>query len=266
MNNYGVRRKSIQINNLATSFLDKGQGETIVALHGIPTSSLLFSPLFPLFSHNRIIAPDLLGQGQTNAPSTGLLDYAAYAAHLREFLNIVPPQHFHFLVHDLGGVLGLDWATENVERIDSLIILSTTITGSLWVGKLLYVANLVFGQSLLRWGMQSTLKRPQELNATIIDEWVRPWSRHRILRGMDHFARHHLQRIRSKLSRLRVPTLVIWGRDDNVFPLHHATSITQAFPHAKFYVIPECGHWSPIDAPEGIAKCILEFLRTNDSA
>ncbi len=153
------------MNHITTSFLENGQGETVVALHGIPTSSLLFAPLLPFLNNYRLIAPDLLGQGQTEVPATGPLDYAAYADHLRAFMSVVSPHRFHFLIHDLGGVLGLDWATENVERLKSLIILSTTLTESMRVGKLLYLANLVFGQGLLRWGMQSTLK-PQDQPAT----------------------------------------------------------------------------------------------------
>jgi pimeloyl-ACP methyl ester carboxylesterase len=266
MNNIVLQRKSIQLSNVTTGFLDSGEGETIVALHGIPTSSLLFSPLLPLLGRYRIIAPDLLGQGHTGTPPAGMLDYAAYAGHLREFMEAVPPRRFHLLVHDLGGVLGLDWATENAERIKSLIILSTTLTGSVRVGKLLYAANLIFGQSLLRWGMQSTLKRPHKLDAALMDEWVRPWSRRRILRGMDHFASRRLQLLRAKLDCIRVPTLVIWGEQDNVFPLHHASSIAQVFPHANIRTISGCGHWSPLDAPEEIAQFMLEFFEDNGFA
>jgi len=157
-------------------------------------------------------------------------------------MNHVPPPRFHLLVHDLGGVLGLDWATDHIERVQSLIILSTTVTGSLRVGTLLYAANVVFGQSVLRWGMPSTLKRVQKLDPALQEEWIRPWSRRRILRGTDHFARHRLQHIRAKLNRLRVPILIVWEAQDNIFPLQHASSLMQAVPQAQLCVIPRCGH------------------------
>jgi haloalkane dehalogenase len=253
-------RRQIQLNGLTTAYLDHGQGETIVALHGIPTSSLLFAPLTPHLSNYRLIAPDLLGQGQTETPASGPLDYAAYAGHVRAFMDAVPPQEFHLLLHDLGGVLGLDWATENVERLASLIILSTTITESFRVGKALYAANLILGQSLLRWGMHSTLKRPQKLDARLIEEWGRPWSRRRILRGTDHFAGDHLQRLRAKLNRIRAPVLVIWGEQDNIFPVRRAASIMRALPQARMFTIKQCGHWSVLDAPGEIAQLMLKFL------
>jgi pimeloyl-ACP methyl ester carboxylesterase len=70
-------RKSIQLNGSLTSYLDCGKGETIVALHGIPTSSLLFAPLAPFLDEYRLIAPDLLGQGRSESPPPGPLDYQA---------------------------------------------------------------------------------------------------------------------------------------------------------------------------------------------
>jgi pimeloyl-ACP methyl ester carboxylesterase len=258
-------RRQIQLNNLRTAYLDEGQGETIVALHGIPTSSLLFAPLLPHLSNYRLIAPDLLGQGQTETPAIGPLDHSAYAEHLRAFMEAVPPPRFHLLIHDLGGVLGLDWTTEHVERLESLIILSTTITESFRVGKALYAANLVFGRSVLRWAMQFTLKRPQKLDATLIDEWVKPWSRRRILRGTDHFAGHHLQRIRAKLNRIPVPVLIIWGEQDDIFPLRRASSIVRALPQARMFTIKQCGHWSVLDAPDEIAQ-LVKFFTANGQA
>jgi haloalkane dehalogenase len=175
-------------------------------------------------------------------------------------MDSVPSRRVHLLLHDLGGVLGLDWATENVERLESLIILSTTITGSFRVGIALYIANLIFGQAFLRRGMQSTLKRPRKLDPALIEEWARPWSRRRILRGADHFARHHLQQIRSKLERIQAPVIVVWGAQDHIFPLQHASSILKAFPQAMLFRIDRCGHWSPLDAPDEVAQFMMAFF------
>lgn len=256
-------RRSIQLNGVTTTYLDVGQGDTLVALHGIPTSSLLLAPLLPHLTNFRVIAPDLLGQGHTATPSTGPLDYAAYATHLCAFLEAVPPHQFHLLLHDLGGILGLEWAAEHVERVKSMTILSTTMTESFRVGRALYAANLILGQRVLRWGMRFTLKRAQ-LETALLDEWVTPWSRRRILRGTDHFATHHLQRIRSKVEQLRVPVLIMWGKQDTIFPLPHASGLVRMFPNARLCTIERCGHWSPLDAPEEVAQYVLEFYRANN--
>lgn len=175
-------RRSIQLENVATTYLDVGQGDTLVALHGIPTSSLLFAPLLPHLTNYRVIAPDLLGIGHTATPSTGPLDYATYATHLCAFLEAVPSHQFHLLVHDVGGTLGLEWAAEHLERVKTVMILSATLTGSFLVGRALYMGNLILGQRFLRWGMRFTLKRAR-LETAWLEEWVTPWSRRRILQG-----------------------------------------------------------------------------------
>jgi len=108
-----IARRSVVLEGITTCYLDAGSGEPLVALHGIPTSSALFEPLVPFLKGYRLIAPDLLGQGDTDVPGTGPLGYAAYARHLRTFLEAVPPPTFHLLVHDLGGILGLEWACDH---------------------------------------------------------------------------------------------------------------------------------------------------------
>jgi len=259
---HSTERKTVLIGGLSTAYLDVGRGETIVALHGIPTSSALFEPLLPFLTEYRVIAPDLLGQGGTESLTTGALGHAAYAEHLSEFLELVPPPTFHLLVHDLGGVLGLEWASDHSERVKSVVILSTTVTWS-WRVSLICAGNLLFGQTLLRYGMQTALKRGMALAPALVENWIQPWSRRRILRGVDHFASAHLRRLRSKLSCLRLPALVIWGEQDDIFPLAHAARIIKALPQARLVTLARCGHWSPLDAPEEVAQHMIEFLRSN---
>jgi len=113
---------------------------------------------------------------------------------------------------------------------------------------------------LLRWGMRRTLKQPGDLDDELIEEWARPWSRRRVLRGADHFAERHLKHIRSRLAHIRAPALVLWGMRDDIFPLKHAAEIVKALPQARLQVIEGCGHWLPLDAPKEVARILSEFL------
>jgi haloalkane dehalogenase len=259
-----IAKRCIFLDGIATSYLDVGSGEALVALHGIPTSSALFEPLLPFLDQYRVIAPDLLGQGETGAPTTGRLGFLAYSRHLGLFMDKIPPPTFHLLIHDFGGVLGLNWACDHQERVRSVVILSTTVSWSFRVGVLIYAANILLGDRLIRWAVSATLKRSNRPEAELIDQWAHPWSRRRILRGMDHFSPGHLKRLRSKLRNIRVPVLVIWGKEDNVFGLAHALRIVKELPRSRLVTIPRCGHWSPVDAPEEVARHIVEFLGSAD--
>jgi haloalkane dehalogenase len=251
-----IAKRGVIVDGIPTGYLDVGSGEVLVALHGIPTSSALFEPLLPWLEHYRVIAPDLLGQGE--------LGFMAYSRHLEAFMDQIPPSAFHMLIHDFGGVLGLEWACDNQERVRSIVVLSTTVSWSFRVGMLVYAANLLLGDKLIRWAVGATLKGGNKLEASLVDSWARPWSRRRILRGLDHFSPRHLKRLRSKLRSIRVPVQVIWGEEDNVFGLTHALRIVKELPRSRLVTIPRCGHWAPVDAPEEVARHIVEFLGSAD--
>src|SRR5215831_4798685 len=118
----------------------------IVAVHGIPTSSLLFEPLLPYLDGCRLIAPDLLGQGHTEMQASGRLGFEAYERHFGGFMEAIPPSQFNLLVHDFGGIIGLNWLLDHPERVQRLIILSTTL---LWTWRWELVVRFIFLGNLL---------------------------------------------------------------------------------------------------------------------
>jgi pimeloyl-ACP methyl ester carboxylesterase len=248
------------VDGIQTSYLDVGDGEPIVALHGIPTSSALFAPLVPRLAGYRLIAPDLLGQGQTEVPPRGSLGFATYLKHLDAFLSDVPPARFHLLVHDFGGVLGMTWAMGNADRVKSIVVLSTTVTPSTRVA-LLGAANLLIGARGLRHLMPWTLVRSRVLSPELLQNWAGPWTRRRLLRGLDFFSPSRLQQLRERLAGFPRPVLLVWGTNDQVFPLSHAKVLQEMLPLATMVKIPRCGHWSTLDAPEEVAESVTTFCR-----
>lgn len=247
------------LNGVLTSYVDVGEGEPIVALHGIPTSSALFVPLVPHLQGYRLIAPDLLGQGRTATPAAGRLDFAAYLEHLGAFLDMIPPRTFHLLVHDFGAVLGLTWATRHLDRVRSVTVLSTTVAFGPRV-VLLVGANLILGPRIIEWLLPWTLQRSKNaLPPRLQREWAMPWTRRRLLRGMDHFSATHLRNLREHLGVVTRPVLVLWGEADTVFPVSHGEQLRKALPNAVLETIPACGHWAPLDAPCEVAKHVRAF-------
>jgi pimeloyl-ACP methyl ester carboxylesterase len=97
---------------------------------------------------------------------------------------------------------------------------------------------------------------------SLVERWARPWSRRRILRGQDHFSASHLKCLRSKLGEIQAPVLLIWGEQDNIFPLSHARRLLTGLPCSKLVTIPVCGHWSPVDAPAEVAHHLVAFLQS----
>ena len=70
----------------------------------------------------------------------------------------------------------------------------------------------------------------------------------------------HNPKLLRRLHRIRVPTLVVWGQDDRLFPLEHARAFQQAIPGAKLAVLPGCGHVPPLDRPDEFVRTVGDFL------
>jgi pimeloyl-ACP methyl ester carboxylesterase len=258
-------RRFVHVEGVRTAYVDVGAGEPIVALHGIPTSSELFDPLLPALVGFRVIAPDLLGQGETAVPAKGPVGHAEYAAHLAAFLDVVAPPTFHLVVHDLGGVLGLEWAAAHPERLRTLVVLSATGTFTLrWAmrARLRRLRNLLGGvSSMRRWIREIPQQQPAALDVGLAGRWARPWTRRRALRGRDHYARPHLARVKAGLARIHAPVLLLWGDRDEVFPRRHAKRLRRRLSSAELKVIEGGGHWLPLDVPWRTGEEIAEFIR-----
>ncbi len=236
----------------------------MVALHGIPTSSELFDPLLPGLDGFRLIAPDLLGHGQTGVPARAPIGYAQYAKHLAAFLEAVAPPTFHLVVHDFGAVLGLPWAAAHPDRLRTIVVLSTPASFTLrWaiVAKAKRAVQIAGGAMAVASALPGVAKRAGALDPALAERWGRPWTRLRALRAGGYWAREHLQHMAGSLSRIVVPTLVLWGKDDDVFSVRHGRRIAKNILGAEMKVVPGAGHFLPLDAPDATAGEVAGFLR-----
>lgn len=117
----------VEVNGLRVHYVDEGQGDPILCLHGEPTWSFLYRKMIPpLAGHGRVIAPDLIGFGRSDKFSE-IEDYS-YAMHrdvLAGFITALDLRRVALVCQDWGGILGLAIATEMPERFARLVIMNT---------------------------------------------------------------------------------------------------------------------------------------------
>jgi haloalkane dehalogenase len=108
-----MEKKSTQINNLDMAYVEDGEGDPIVFLHGNPTSSYLWRNIIPHLSDRyRCVAPDLVGMGdsaklkESGPGSYRFVEHRAYLDELLESLDL--GRHVTLVVHDWGSALGFD--------------------------------------------------------------------------------------------------------------------------------------------------------------
>ena len=63
-----------------------------------------------------------------------------------------------------------------------------------------------------------------------------------------------------RLHRMIAPTLIIWGEDDALIPVHYAHEYGRLIPHSRVEVIPDCGHVAQVEKPDATAALVKEFL------
>ncbi len=104
--------------------VEAGQGEpAIVLLHGIPANAQLWRDVVPrLAPHARVIAPDLLGFGESDHPSDVTYDLPTHAAHLRGVLEALGVTRYVLVGMDLGLLVGLHHASQHPEQIAGLVL------------------------------------------------------------------------------------------------------------------------------------------------
>ncbi len=128
----------VEVNGLRIHYLDEGQGEIILCLHGEPSWSYLYRKMIPILSHNhRVLAMDFAGFGRSDK-YTEREEYSFMMHHdtVTGFINALGLEQITLVVQDWGGLIGLTVASEMPERFARLVIMNTGLpTGDEPIGK-----------------------------------------------------------------------------------------------------------------------------------
>jgi haloalkane dehalogenase len=121
----------LTLGGLRTHYVDEGEGETILCLHGEPTWAYLYRKMIlPLSTNHRVIAMDFAGFGRSDKPAAK----EDYSFHLHRdtlagFISALNLEHITLVMQDWGGLIGLAVATEIPDRFWRLVIMNTGLPG-----------------------------------------------------------------------------------------------------------------------------------------
>jgi len=128
---FRYEKKYIEILGKKMAYVDKGQGDPTVFLHGNPTSSYLWRNIMPYAEEaGRIIAPDLIGMGDSEKlenPGPKSYTFEEHAKYLYKFFEELSLNHINFVIHDWGSALGFNWTKLNPSKVKSIIYMEAII-------------------------------------------------------------------------------------------------------------------------------------------
>ena len=128
---FNYEKKYIEILGKKMAYVDKGEGDPTVFLHGNPTSSYLWRNIMPYAEEaGRIIAPDLIGMGDSEKldnPGPNSYTFEEHAKYLYKLFEELSLNNINFVIHDWGSALGFNWTRLNPSKVKSIIYMEAII-------------------------------------------------------------------------------------------------------------------------------------------
>ena len=279
-----IEHKSIDIHGERLAYYDEGHGEAILLVHGMAGSSATWREIMPRLAKDyRVIAPDLLGHGQSAKPRT---DYSlgAFAVGLRDLLDELGVDSATVVGHSLGGGIAMQFLYQHPDYCRRLILISSGGLGQDvgWILRLLSApgAELLMpviapkfvlraGDSVKSWLSSMGLLSPRGAEIwSSYSSFSDASTRESFLRTLRSVVDYRGQSV-SALNRLQLkadlPTLAIWGEDDTIIPVDHAYAALQARPDCRLEVLPDVGHFAQVEAPTQVVDLIDDFIKTTSA-
>tara|TARA_R110002126_G_scaffold161152_1_gene308919 strand:+ start:1056 stop:1853 length:798 start_codon:yes stop_codon:yes gene_type:complete len=217
-----------------------GSGPALVFLHGAGGAHNWVPYMDRLAEHYSLYVPSHPGYGRSDTPDwlDGMGDLAYFYL---EFLDTIDADEIHVVGGSLGGWLALEIAVRSSAKIASL-----TLVGAAGI----HVAGVPKGDLFLWdddervYNMYFDPKLAEARLATVLsdDEQDIALKNHFTTAKMAWHPRFYNPELQKWLHRVKVPTLVMWGADDKVFPAQYAEEMSRLIPGSTLSVIPECGH------------------------
>jgi len=128
------RRLRVPVLDTEMSYVDVGEGDPIVFLHGNPTSSYLWRNIIPSVSdRGRCLAPDLVGMGASGQSPNGAYRFVDHARYLDAWFDVMGLRRNVLLVlHDWGSALGFHWARRHAERVQGIAYMEALVQPRVW--------------------------------------------------------------------------------------------------------------------------------------
>lgn len=123
---YPFEHRYVDLDAGRLHYVDEGEGEPLVFVHGTPTWSFLWRHwVNDLRQGFRCIAPDHTGFGLSDKPADGRYTPADHARNLEEFIQRLGLEDVTLVVHDFGGPIGLHYALENPDNVKRIVLMNT---------------------------------------------------------------------------------------------------------------------------------------------
>jgi pimeloyl-ACP methyl ester carboxylesterase len=280
------RMQHVTVHGHRRAYVKVGNGPALLLLHGLGCTHRTWLPVLDSLSRRyTVIAPDLLGHGESDKPRA---DYSVggFANGMRDLLTVLGIDRATVVGHSFGGGVAMQFAYQFPERTERLVLVGSgglgpevspairaiTTTGFHQVMGVLTMPGVRHvGSAGLRALSRTGLKEFRdfdevaEIYESFRDPAARAAIRHVVRAVVDWQGQIVTMADRAYLTDA-MPMCVIWGDQDRVIPVSHAARAAELAPKARVEVIPNAGHFPHKDHPERFVKVLNDFVRGTSPA
>ena len=285
---YPFKSNYLDINGLQYHYLDEGEGDPVLMLHGNPTWSFYYRSLIKgLAPSMRCIVPDHMGCGLSNRPGAKAYGYRLEdrVKDLQALMDhLARSEKVSLVVHDWGGMIGMAWALRNLERIRRIVVLNTAgffppaakslplrlwlIRHLRWFAAPAVLLGNIFARAALFMAPRKRLA--PDVKAALVAPYNSRRNRLATLRfvqdipvfpGDPSYAM--VKSVDENLHQLSsVPMMICWGKHDFVFDLDYYNEWRRRFPDVPAHLLEEAGHYILEDEPERVLALVQGFFQS----
>ena len=261
------------------------RGPVVVLIHGIAGTSEIWDRVLPLLGeHHQVIAPDLLGHG--DSASGGDYSLGAYASGVRDLLAALGHDRATVVGHSLGGGVAMQFAYQFPEMLERLVLVSSgglgrdlnlllrsaALPGAEYVLPLLFAAGLpstgtkiasLIGRIGFRGG--SDLEEIGRGFASLGDTEARRAFIHTV-RGVIDPSGQRVDASNRLYLAAGIPMLIVWGARDTMIPVEHAHAAHHQVPGSRLEIFEQAGHFPHVSEPRRFAEVLSRFIAETEPA
>ncbi len=256
---HGIHRRNVQLGPYRIHYLVAGQGRPLVLVHGLGGSAENWLHMIPQFTANgfQVYALDLLGYGHSDKPD---VDYsiAMQSDLLLQFLDSQGLQQPDIAGWSMGGWVTGKFAVDHPQRIHRIMLLDSA-------GLKYEAVNASFLRPKTLEDIQRMMSvltpHPQAIPAFFGRDMLRA------MQEQDWVVARSLQSMQTgkdildgKLQIVKVPVLIVWGKQDVLTPLSIGEQMHKDMPQSVLYVVDGCGHLAPTECEDRIIPEMKKFL------
>lgn len=268
---YQALQKVSEFDSRFMSFVEQGEGPPVVLLHGIPTWGYLWHPLIPrLARSHRVLAPDLLGFGYSDKSDRFDRSIRFQAETIARWMEAMQIEGAAVIGHDIGGGVALRLAVLFPRLLSRLCLINSVCYDSWPIEMMLQLGlpemNRKTNAAAITGTMRQAFKKmaSSSLDDEMLDGLVAPYSTETgklsLIRDAAALNTNLTVELDAFLSRISVPTLILWGEEDEYQPVKYGERLAWDIPNSRMVRLKDAGHFAMLDQRDEVEKQVLSFL------